>query len=178
MKQRSVARRYAKALYQLATETNSLDDVLLGISNIAHALKASAELQHIFLNPLLDPADKEKLIKNISSNKLILKFTALLAKRKRLNLLWDIHEHLLNLSDQVRGIHRVLIKTAAALSETQRRLVEKDLAKALGGTIMGKFEVAKDLIGGVWIKMGDKVLDATLKGRIEDLRHTLVHSTN
>ena len=178
MKNVTVAKRYAKALYELGLESKTLEDVLQGMSNINSALSSAPELQSALVNPLITPEEKQKLIKTITSNKLILKFVALLAKRKRLDLLTVVYDHLLALSDEDKGIHRILVKTALVLSEAQKRLVEKDLAKKLGGTIIGRFEVAKELIGGVWIKMGDKVLDSTLKGRIDDLRHTLINSTN
>lgn len=178
MRNLNVARRYAKALFEFAVQTKTLDDVLLGMQNIATALKDEPRLGKLLFNPVLTPEEKQKLIKCITSNKLILKFVMLLTKRKRLDLFNDVYEHLLFLSDQIHGIHRVLVKTAAALSEVHRKMVEKELAQKFGGKILGQFEVAKELIGGVWVKMGDKVLDVTLKGRIDDLRHALLHSTN
>ncbi len=178
MKNLIVARRYAKALYELAQETKSLDDVMNGMTNISMALNASVDLDRLLKNPLLKPEDKEQLIKAVTSNKLILKFISLLAKRKRLDLLRSVFNELLALSDQTKGIHRVFVKTPAALTDAQKKDIEKTLAASLGGIVMGRFETAKELIGGVWIKMGDHVLDATLKGRIDDLRTVLAHSIN
>lgn len=178
MRNLMVARRYAKALFELANETKTIDDVLMGMSNIALALKMTPSFNKVLVNPLITVEEKEALVKSITSNKLILKFISLLGKRKRLDLLAAVHEELIQLTDVEKGIHRVLVKTAAPLSDAEKKSVEKSLATTLGGLVYGQFEVAKELIGGVWIKMGDKVLDASLKGHIDDLKFVLTHSIN
>lgn len=178
MRNVTVAKRYARALYEVALQAKSVDDMLLAMSNVAHAYHSSMDLQRLMLNPLIKIEIKEKLAKSITSNKLVLKFLNLLAKRKRLDLLPTIYEQVTSLGDAAHGVHRALVKTALPLTDTQKRHVEEDLAKRVGGTMIGQFEVAKDLIGGVWVKMGDKVLDATIKGRIENFRHALMHSAN
>lgn len=178
MRNVTVARRYARALYQLSIEQESLVDVLQGMSNLTQAVEHTPELRRMLLNPLLKPEIKQKLVAMVTSNKLVLKFTQLLAKRKRLDLLATVHEALLELGDAVSGIHRAIVKTALPLTDTQKLTIELELAKRMGGKILGHFEVAKDLIGGVWIKMGDKVLDATIKGRIDTFRQALRYSTN
>jgi F-type H+-transporting ATPase subunit delta len=178
MKNVTVARRYARALYELAVETHQLSDVRQGLSNIALAMKDSPSVEKIFLNPLVKPNEKEALFKAVTSNKLILKFAGLLSKRKRLDLIPLINEQVGALADEADGVKRVLIKTAAPLSDDQRRDVERGLAGRLGGSVVGHFEVAQELIGGMWVQMGSKVLDLSLRGRFEDLKHHLAHSTN
>lgn len=178
MKNLSLARRYARALYELAHQTKTLDDVLLSMSNIHLAFKSSESFQKVLKNPLIKADEKETLVRSITSNKLVLKFMVILSKRKRMDLFNLVYEVFQGLADLDKGIHRLIVKTAVALTDQDKRNVEKSLAQSLGGSAIGQFEVAKELIGGVWIKLGDKVLDATLRGRIDNLRHLLVHSTN
>lgn len=178
MRNVTVARRYARALYQVSIEMNNLDDVLQSMANLSMAFSSSADLKRLLLNPLLKVELKQRLMSAVTSNKLTLRFVSLLARRKRLDLLPVIQEQLLDLGDESKGLRRALIKTAMPLSDVQKRTIETDLAYRLGGRILGQFDVAKDLIGGVWVKMGDKVLDATIKGRIENFRHALIHSSN
>jgi F-type H+-transporting ATPase subunit delta len=178
MRNTTVARRYARALYQLAAENKNVDEVLQSLSNVCQAIQTAPEMKRLLLNPLIKPEIKQKLIGSISSNKLIGKFTGLLDRRKRLDLLPTIFELVTEMSDESLGVHRAVIKTAVPLSESQKKTVETDLAKRVGGKILGRFEVSKDLIGGIWVKMGDKVLDASLKGRIQDFRHALLNSAN
>jgi len=178
MRNLTVARRYAKALYQLALENKSVDDVIQGMNNICVAMKTTDELKRSLFHPLIPPPKKQQLLKAVTSNPLILKFAGLLARRKRLDLLPWVYQELLSLGDQAKGIHRATIKTAIPLTDAQRKQVETDLAKSLGGTVVGRFEVDAALIGGLWVKLGDRVLDATLKGKIEDFRVALTHSRN
>lgn len=178
MKNVVVARRYAKALYELAQQNKEIDDVLRGFGNLVLTYKTLPDLERFMQNPLHKPEQKSDVVKTITSNKLVLKLIELLARRKRLDLLLTVYDELLSLSDVDKGIHRVLVKTATALTEIQKKTVETDLAKKLGGVVFGQFDIAQDLLGGIWIKMGDKVLDATLRGKIEDLRFALTNSLN
>lgn len=178
MKDVTVARRYAKALFELASSDKSTNDVLQGLSNITLAMKEAPELERVLLNPLIEPAAKSNIIREITSNKLILSFMDLLAKRKRLDVFREITSAFRSMADELNGVRRALIKTALPLSDDQKKSVESTLAGALSGKVIGQFEVAKDLIGGVWVKMGDRVLDASLRGRIDDFRSALLHSTN
>ncbi len=178
MKSLSIARRYARALYELAQVRKETDEVERGLSNLSHSLIDSPELARYLANPLAKPEDKQALISKITSNKLVLRFLALVVRRKRTDLLPSIQESFQAFCDQANDLHRILVRTPIVLSDQQKKSVETDLAKRLGGKVTGQFEVAKELLGGIWIKMGDKVLDATVRGRMDDLRHTLIHSTN
>jgi F-type H+-transporting ATPase subunit delta len=178
MKNLTVARRYASAFYQLARETKTTKDVLQGMSNLCSAIKSTPKLDEILKNPLVKPEEKANVVKTITSNKLILKFVTLLARRKRMDLIPLVYDELVALSDVEEGVRRILVKTASHLSDAQKKNIEKELAKSFDKKVIGHFEMARELLGGMWIKMGDKVLDATIRGRFEDLRRYLVHSTN
>jgi F-type H+-transporting ATPase subunit delta len=178
MRNITVAKRYARALYELAQENRTVDDVLRGMDNVVTALKTAPELGKALENPLIKPAEKSALVKTITSNKLILKCVELLAHRKRLDLFMEIAHQLSLLSDAELGIRRVVVKSAATLTEPQMREIEKNLASVLGGKVMGRFEMAADLLGGLWVKAGDKVLDMSVRGRFDDLRQHLAHSSN
>src|SRR5258705_13996326 len=103
MKNMSVARRYARALYQLANETKSVDDLRRGFTNLSHAVAQTPALERFLNNPLIKPEDKQDLVSKITSNKLILKFIYLLAKRKRLDLLTLIDSEVRRISDEAAG---------------------------------------------------------------------------
>ena len=178
MRNDTVARRYARALFELAVENRSLADTLQALSNLRLAMASEPRLSRAILNPLVKSEAKQRLFAAITSNKLALKFLALLDKRKRLDLLSVIHEHLQQLNDRHEGITRPLVRTALPLTDEQRRAVEKQLAASLGGKVLGRFEVSADLIGGTWVQIGDKVLDATVRGRLQNFRAQLLHSNN
>jgi F-type H+-transporting ATPase subunit delta len=178
MKNLTVARRYAKALFEIAGETRTLDDVLRGMTNLRHALREAADLRAVLLNPMVRPEDKQKLVSTVTSNKLILKFVELLARRKRLDLLDTVQDLLEGMSDASQGIHRAVVRSAQPLSDQQKREVETGLARNTGGSVVGRYEIDATLLGGVWVQMGDKVLDASLRGRLDSMRHALLHSAN
>lgn len=178
MRNATVSRRYAKALFILAQETNSLEDVIQGLSNVRLAVESTPELRQLFFNPTIKPEDKKKVITAVTSNKVVVKFIEVLAKRKRLDLISTIYTLLLEMSDHVHNIVRPQIKTAVALSDDQKRNVEQLLAKTLGGQVVGQFDVEKELLGGILVKWGDNLLEASLRGRLNQFRQSLLHSMN
>src|SRR5262245_42016946 len=116
MKNMSIARRYARAIFQLASENKSVDDVRRGFTNLAHAISDTAGLEKFLNNPIVKPDEKQELVSKITSNKLILKTVYLLAKRKRLHLLPLIDAEIRRLSDEAAGLKRILIRTPSVLS--------------------------------------------------------------
>ena len=178
MKNLTVARRYARALFELARESKNLDDVLRGMSNIRHALGSAENLRPLLISPMVRPEDKQKLMSAVTSNKLVLKFVDLLARRKRLDLIETVHDLLIEMGDAAKGIRHAFVKSSQPLTDQQKREVETGLAKSAGGTVVGRFEVDGGLLGGVWVQMGDKVLDASLRGRLDSMRHALLNSAN
>ncbi|MBV9080307.1 MAG: F0F1 ATP synthase subunit delta, partial [Elusimicrobia bacterium] len=74
MKNLTVARRYARALFELSSESGALDDVMQGLSNIHTALRTAPDLHGVLLNPMIGVEDKQKVLGAVTSNKLILKF--------------------------------------------------------------------------------------------------------
>lgn len=178
MRNLTVARRYARALFELAGETKTIDDVMVGMSNIRLALSGAEDLRPLLMSPMVRPEDKRKLLSAVTSNKLILKLVDLLARRKRLALLETVHDLLSEMVDFARGVRRAHVKSAQPLTDQQKREVEAGLARSTGGSVMGRFDVDAGLLGGVWVRMGDKVLDASLRGRIDTIRYALLHSAN
>ncbi len=174
----TVARRYAKALFEIAREEKSLDDVIQSMSNVRLAISTEPRLWPLLRNPMVTPADKVKLLSSVTSNRLVLKFVELIADRKRMDILEPVHDIIQEMSDSAKGIRRALVKSAAPLSDEQKRSVEASIARSSGGSVIGQFETDPGLLGGVWIQMGDKVLDATVRGRLETFRSTLTHSVN
>lgn len=172
----TVARRYAKALFDLAKEENVLDDVMQAMSNVRLALTSEPRLWPLLRNPMVTPADKAKLISAVTSNRLVLRFVELIADRKRIAILEAVHDAMQEMSDAARGVRRALVKSAVPLSDEQKRLVESSIAKSSGGSVIGEFETDPDLLGGVWVQMGDKVLDATVRGRLDTFRGALSHN--
>lgn len=178
MKNLTVARRYARALYELAEETRTVDDMLQAMSNLNHAMTHTAELRPALLNPMIKPEDKRALVSTVTSNKLVLRFVELLARRKRMDLLSAVHELLGEMNDTKKNVRRALVKSALPLTDQQKRDIESGLARSMGGTVIGRFDIDASLLGGVRVQMGDKVLDATVRGRLDNMRHALLNSVN
>ena len=173
-----VARRYARALFDVAREVHAVTDVSRGLGNLAFALREVPDAQRVLVDPRVPVERKLEMARSVTTNALVLRFAGLLARRRRFHLLGLIHEEFQTLSDAAEGISRVRVRSAAELTAAQKALLEKGLAGLLGNRIVGTYEIAKELIGGVWIRMGGKVLDASLQRGIQDLRHTFAGSSN
>jgi F-type H+-transporting ATPase subunit delta len=172
----AVARRYAKAFYGLAAEDKAATMTVDDMSKLASALDTIPEMKRIFFNPALKSQDQKKIISSVTSNKWVHKFVELLSSRKRLNLLTQVANEMSKLDDSANGIRRVLVCTATALDDQQKKEIETQVAQRLGGRVISEFQISPELIGGVWMKMGDNVWDVSLKGKLEQVRSVLINN--
>lgn len=171
-------KRYARALLDLAGKEKTIEDVLQALGNLVHAIQNVPELNEIFNNPLVPPEQKKNLASSVTSNKLVLRFVTLLARRKRLHLLPEIEMEMRLMRDKSEGLINALIKTPIPLNESEKREVESRLSLWKGEKIKSRFVTDPELIGGILIRMGDQLLDLTVRGRLDNIQKILLYSSN
>ena len=164
--------RYATALLELAIEKNVVEDV----SNDIHHLHSICENNNdivAFLNsPIINSEKKVAILQEVFSsfNEISTKFIQLITKNKRENILPSIAFSFVKLMQKHNGIVPVKITVPSAIKEeTKTRIISK-LPQGNGITYDVSIDIDKDLIGGFIIRMEDKQLDASIRGRINDLK--------
>ena len=174
-----VARRYASALFALGKKSGlpELEVYSSALESLRSAMVSSPDLIRIFRNPIITVAEKSNITKMLAEklkvDGTILNFLLLLAEKNRLDQVEAIACVYEDLLDAEKGILRGKLFTAVEIKpEEQARLVS-ELERQAKRTLELEFGVSPEIIGGVVLKVGDLVMDASLKAQLSILKDTI-----
>lgn len=170
-----VARQYAAATFQLAAERNCVERWLEELRTVAGAIAAPG-IGHTLASPVVAEADKFAALRISMQgiDPLVLNLLFLLIRRRRINLIGIIAAAFARLVDERRGIVLAEVTTAVPLGEQERVQVARRLATALGGKqVQMRLAVDPRIIGGLVVRVGDKLINGSVAGRLESLRREL-----
>lgn len=177
MNDAGLARRYARALYQAAggDRARALDPDLSALT----ARLTEPPGDRLYLNPTLASGTKRRLVLELTKGEdpLLRDFLAVVIDHRREGLLADIsrafHQQVLAAS----GLTEATVESARELSDEERLATEKALRQFLGRGVAPRFQVDRTLIGGVRVRYGDRMIDASVLGNLRRMR-TLLARTN
>src|SRR3954462_1600044 len=169
---------YAPALFQPAIEIDSLDEIQQQLSIWADALGENKDLQTFFFSPRFSSLEKKQAIRRIidGGNERFLNFLELLAERHRLPATFRIRR---SFDDLWREEHKMLpveVTSAVELEEGLVRSIGERIEERTGRRIELTSRVDPDIIGGLVLRVGNKVLDASVHGRLQRLRKQIVRA--
>ena len=176
-----VAEPYAEALMSLAKEKNITDEIGDDIRSLRTLFDESAELRIFLASPLVGAEDKKEVIKKIAgeqTNPYLLNFLLLLVDCQRINVVEGVLNKYLENLRKLNNIVLAEVTSAIKLYEGEaEKLVGKikDLTGADDVEIETKID--KDIIGGVIIKVGSQVYDASIKGQLRRISRSLLGNT-
>jgi len=169
-----VSDRYAAALYDLAAEKKLVDPVLEDLSNLKNMLKDNKELSLVIKSPLITSIDKlnifESLLKKINANELTSTFLKVIEKNKRFSNLASIITQFISINSQKRGDVLADITSADELNDEQKNNITNQLKSILGDKLSLSFDVDKNIMGGLIVKVGSKMIDTSLANKINKLK--------
>ena len=169
-------RLYARALFEAAREQNRVDDVVTELGDFAEAVRTVPELRSLLENPQLDPAAKRAALADLlgDADPLVRNFLLVLAEKGRAGELDEIARELDDLVAREAGRLNVELTTAFELSEEEADGIVKQIEQASGRTVEATRSVDPALVGGIVLQEGTYRVDASVRGRLERLRRTLV----
>lgn len=161
---------YAEALMSVAQSYDLVDKIGEDINSLAALLESSPELQQFFSNPLVSAEAKKGVLQRIGGEEFhpyTMNILKLLVDRRRITFIEGICEQFKTLLRQLRQTALAEVTSAVELTEEQRESV-KQKVKAISGAseVELRAKVDPDLLGGVIIKVGSQVLDASLRGQL------------
>lgn len=176
MKTNPLAKRYARALFQLADEKDQLDSTLQELNDFNSILQEQKLLRALLLTPSIEKSNKEYLLRELLTNKvspLFLHFVLLLLEKSRFEQFPNIVETFHQLYDQKHYNIHCYVTSAAPLSETDKHRVLKTLGGEMISEIILHYQVDPEILGGFKVEMQENVIDATLKRRMNELLDSL-----
>ena len=169
-------RLYAKALFEAAEDSGRVDVVQRDLGEFADAVEASPELSAFLTNPQVEPAAKVGVLGELSegSDELVHNFLRLIAAKGRAGQIPGIRDEFQALVDRAQGRVAVELTTAYELSDDEASSIVSQIEQASGRTVEATRKVDPALIGGMILQAGSLRVDASVRGRLERLRHELV----
>ncbi len=172
----AVAHRvYAEALLEAAREQNRLDEVRGELGEFVAAVESSDELRGLLRNPQIEPHVKRDALRAAleDADPLVRNFLLLLAEKGRIAEVDEIQSELERLVALEERVLELELTTAVELSDKEAAKVVKQIEQASGRKVEAVRRVDPDLIGGIVIQAGSQRLDASVRGRLDQLRQEL-----
>jgi F-type H+-transporting ATPase subunit delta len=171
-----VSRRYAKAIFALATDEQSLEQTSTQLEQVA-ALVQDPSVGAVLRSPLLAPARRCELVqmlaRELALSSLLTRFLGVLSDQQRLGELPAIADYVQRLYDQALGRVRITIRTARPLSAAQEQEISAVFARLTAKQIVPAVVVDPELLGGVLVEIEGKVYDGTVRTQLERLAKQL-----
>ena len=164
---------YAEALLELAQNSNLISEVEQDLSFISTFLSSSKDLKLFLANPLINALDKKNLLNELFKGKInnfILNFLLVLINRRRITLLNEIINKYMELSYKLDALTIAELSTAVAFTENQQNnLVQKIKTMTNSKNVKLVVKINPNLIGGFIVKIGSKVIDTSLSGKLKQM---------
>lgn len=172
-----VANAYGDALFQIAEEKNCIDEMMQEIISVKQAIDENLEFKKLLAHPQISKEEKISVIENVFKGKVMNEIVGLLVnvvRKDRYNDISDILSYFIDRVKEYRHIGVAYITSAIPLEDAKKKAIENRLIEI---TDYVEFEmnysVDKDILGGLMIRIGDRVVDNTLKSKINSMSKKL-----
>ncbi len=172
----SVARRYATALFGMAEKRSEIDAVTTDLNLVVETVDSSRELQGVLQHPRLPKEKKRAVIEGVFGGKVrpdVVNFLFLLVEKGRCALLTDIHKEFGRRVDEYSGQADAEAVSAVPLSTSQKQALETALAARFGVRVRLATRVDEHILGGLVVRVGDKLIDGSVAARLQSLSEQL-----
>ncbi|MBU0480337.1 MAG: F0F1 ATP synthase subunit delta [Proteobacteria bacterium] len=177
MKNTVLAKRYAKALFAVGKDENALDDFNKSLGKMAALYVAVPEVVDGLTNPVYPLDVREKVMSHVlgamKASPLMANFMNLLVQKRRADVLPEIAEVFQALVDDDRNMCQGLVVSATQLSSGVNDKIKATLEKITGKQVVISNEVDPSIIGGIVAKVGDLVLDGSIKTQLKGLKESI-----
>ncbi|MGO0123391.1 ATP synthase F1 subunit delta [Desulfothermobacter acidiphilus] len=169
----AVAERYAGALFDLAREKDLLDKIADDLKAVEEMLAAFTDLRRVFYHPQVPAEVKKAIIKDLWEKALhpyTLNFLNVLLDARREVFFKDVAEEYRRLLNEAKNLVEVEVISAVKLSSEQAQELAETLKAAVKREVMLSYRVAPEILGGLVVRIGNRVVDASVARQLERLR--------
>lgn len=171
---KALARRHAQAIFQIALQQKTLEQWRADLKGLAQVL-TDESLVHFWDNPRIRLDNKLSVLKQAlqATSPLVLNLAGLIMAKGRLGIVTDLVSEYDRLVDAHNGVEHAEITTAVQVDDMTQQRLSRELGEALAKKVTVKPRVDAAIIGGMIARIGDRVVDGSVRTRLENLRRGL-----
>jgi ATP synthase F1 delta subunit len=173
-----IAAVYARSLFEVAKEQDKLDSVREQLGEFADALQKTRELQVFFFSPYFSTTEKEDGLDRAVSgaDDVIVNFLKLLIENHRMPVIFRVRRGYDQLWEEENKLLPVRVTSAVELDSATVSQIGDKIAEQTGRTVDLSSEVDPDILGGIVVRVGNSILDASIRNRLEQLRRQVARA--
>ena len=172
-----IAGRYATALFELARDSGALDQAAADIADLGGMIDQSADLDRLLRSPVIAAEDQGKgmaaLMERAGASGLVTNFVSVVAQNRRLFALRDMIAGFRALLAAHRGEVVAEVTSAHSLNDGQLAKIKAELAAAMKTEVQVETTVNENILGGLIVKIGSRMVDSSLRTKIQNLRFAM-----
>ncbi|UUZ82583.1 F0F1 ATP synthase subunit delta [Paenibacillus sp. P26] len=175
----TAAKRYAKALFEVAKEQNRVAEVEQELKAVIGALKEHEDLFKLIKHPSIESSAKTEMLKRIFESAVsqpVFNTLKLLIDRRREDVLEAFVEYYVNIANEALGQASATVYSPATLSESELSRIGATFSQLTGKQIRVESVIDKSLLGGIQVRIGDRLYDGDLSGKLARLQKQLNQS--
>ena len=173
-----IAQVYSRSLFEVAMEHDKLDEIHEQLDEFVDALEATHDLQVFLFSPYFSTAEKKEGLRKVleGPDPALENFLELLIEKHRMPVLFRIRRQF---DERWQDEHRLLpvqVTSAVELDDATVERIKKSIGEQTDRQIELTTEVDPDLLGGIVLRVGNSILDASIRNRLETLRHKVARA--
>jgi F-type H+-transporting ATPase subunit delta len=167
-----LAQVYGRSLFGVARDQGKLDELREQLGLVADALAENRELQMFFFSPYFSTEEKQQALARVidGGDEILMNFLALLIENHRMPVIFRIRDQYERLWDEENRTLPVEVTSAIELDPATTESLGKVIGERTGRKVVLEARVDPDILGGVVVRVGNSILDASIRNRLEQLR--------
>jgi ATP synthase F1 delta subunit len=167
-----LARVYGRSLFEVAREQEKLEILREQLGQFADALHENRDLEIFFFSPYFSTKEKQQGLQKMldGADDRLLSFLDLLIENHRMPVIFRIRREYERLWEQENRLLPVVLTSAVELDEQTVKELGERIGERTGNTVMLTTKVEPDILGGIVVQVGNSILDASIRNRLEQLR--------
>jgi F-type H+-transporting ATPase subunit delta len=177
MEKLTAAGHHARALFDICESRRLVDRACAELELVTKLTRDADDLQRFLDHPEIPPAEKRRVLKQLLPAELlpeVVAFLSLLVEHRQMRSLEAISQAFLALRHERFGILRATVETAHPLSPASRTQLKEALKAATGHDVFITEKLCPELIGGVRVQVGDRIIDGSIAGRLKQIREQML----
>ncbi|WP_434303530.1 F0F1 ATP synthase subunit delta [Clostridium botulinum] len=170
-------RRYALALYEIAEQNNKVDEYLKDLKDVVNVITNNEDILNVLKHPEISTSRKKDIFTEIFKDKVddeILSFLLVLIDKDRILYLKEKLKEMEKIYLEKNNMILANVKTVIPLLKEEKEELIKKLENRYNKTIILEEELDKNILGGVYVRVGDDVLDGTLSTKLKDIKKMML----